>query len=314
MKQLQTNLRKGKTFMKLLKWLGIVLAGLVIVVLATAGVLYGLGWSKLNKVYPVSASALTLPTDPAAIERGRHLVETVSLCGSCHGPDLSGGILFEVAALGSFPAPNLTRGEGGVGRALTDSDWVRALRHGVDSEGRTLAFMPSNHFYYYSDSDLAAVIAYVKSAPPVDNVMPPLTLTPLGYLLTGMGGFDSELRAEQIDHTAPRPPAPPPGPSAEYGQYLVRVGICSECHGEGLVGRTAAQAERGAPAGPNLTRGGELIGWSEEDYLKALRTGVKPSGSQMSDEMPWKQIGQMSDEELHAIWLYLQSLPAQPTP
>jgi hypothetical protein len=53
-----------------------------------------------------------------------------------------------------------------------------------------------------------------------------------------------------------------------------------------------------------------IIGWSEEDFITALRTGVTPSGHVLSEAMPWRYVGQMTDEELQAIWLYLQSLPA----
>ena len=63
---------------------------------------------------------------------------------------------------------------------------------------------------------------------------------------------------------------------------------------------------------PNLTRGGEMDGWSEEDFIATMRTGVTPSGHQLNDFMPWKYFGQMTDDELKAVWMYLQSLPALP--
>lgn len=50
--------------------------------------------------------------------------------------------------------------------------------------------------------------------------------------------------------------------------------------------------------------------WSEEDFISTLRSGVTPSGHQLSDNMPWRYVGQMTDDELRAVWLYLQSLPA----
>jgi hypothetical protein len=74
----------------------------------------------------------------------------------------------------------------------------------------------------------------------------------------------------------------------------------------------------GAPFGPpgeevpspNLTPGGPLASWREEDFIKTMRNGVTPGGRELSEEMPWKYLGQMTDEELQAVWLYLQSLPA----
>lgn len=60
---------------------------------------------------------------------------------------------------------------------------------------------------------------------------------------------------------------------------------------------------------PNLTTGGPLAGWREEDFLKAIRTGQTPGGRILSDDMPWRAFGRMTDAELQAVWLYLRSLP-----
>ena len=63
--------------------------------------------------------------------------------------------------------------------------------------------------------------------------------------------------------------------------------------------------------GPNLTPGGELRGWTEADFIQAMRAGVSPSGHKLNpDFMPWKMYANMTDEELKSLWLYLQSLPA----
>jgi mono/diheme cytochrome c family protein len=67
--------------------------------------------------------------------------------------------------------------------------------------------------------------------------------------------------------------------------------------------------EPGAPPAPNLTPGGQLNGWSEAQFVSAMRTGVTPSGHRMSAAMPWELTGQLTDEELGAIFAYLQSLP-----
>jgi hypothetical protein len=61
--------------------------------------------------------------------------------------------------------------------------------------------------------------------------------------------------------------------------------------------------------GPNLTPGGELAAWSEADFIQTIRTGATPSGHQLNAVMPWKTYGKMSDDELKATFLYLQSLP-----
>jgi hypothetical protein len=65
----------------------------------------------------------------------------------------------------------------------------------------------------------------------------------------------------------------------------------------------------GKPAS-NLTRTG--IGtWTDADFLKALREGIRPGGTAIDSAMPWKQSGLMTDPEIHAVWLYLKSVPAR---
>ena len=57
-----------------------------------------------------------------------------------------------------------------------------------------------------------------------------------------------------------------------------------------------------------MTPGGRLGDWNEEDFIQALRTGVRPDGSVMSQEMPWRYFTEMTDVELKALWMYLGSL------
>ena len=112
---------------------------------------------------------------------------------------------------------------------------------------------------------------------------------------------------EQIDHSGPRPAAPPPGVTAAYGGYLTRT--CTECHGANLNGAPFGPPGQQVPT-PNLTAGGELGAWSETDFFTTMRTGLTPKGHQLDKDMPWPYYGQMTDDELRAVWLYLRSLPA----
>lgn len=61
---------------------------------------------------------------------------------------------------------------------------------------------------------------------------------------------------------------------------------------------------------PNLTPGGELASWSEDGFIKTLRTRITSYGRQLNNEMPWEYYGQMIGDELSALWMYLQALPA----
>ena len=287
----------------LFKWIGITLGGLLGLLVVTSIVLYFVGGAKLSKKYDVRVETISIPSDPAVVQRGEHLA-VIFLCTRCHTEDLSGQIYFEPPGLLSIPTPNLTSGTGGIGSFYTDQDWVRALRHGVGHDGRALFFMlKANH--YLGDEDLGALIAYLKSIPPVDNHLPERRIEPFAKLMMGAGLFPL-FAADQLDH-ARRVPAPPqPGATIAYGEYLSRT--CTECHGADF---------NGAPFGPpgeevftpNLTPGGELGFWSEGEFFTTMRMGRTPGGKQLNEEMPWKYYGQMADEELKAVWLYLQSLP-----
>ena len=293
---------------KILKWIAIVLGGLIgLAILVVLG-LYVSTTLRMNKTYDIQPEAVVVPSDAASLARGKHWAEMH--CQSCHGPDLGGGPFFEDPSLGYVDTPNLTSGKGGIGGANTDADWVRALRHGVKANGQSVFIMPSNDFYYLNDEDLGSIIAYVKSVPPVDREIRPRSLSVMAKVLYALGAFGDLLYAETIQHDV-RPPAPLVGITLEYGEYLVNAHGCPSCHGQALSG--AQPAEPGAPLAPNLTPGGELIAWSEADFINTLRTGVAPSGHQLSDAMPWKGLGKMTDDELKTVWLYLKSLPARET-
>ena len=102
--------------------------------------------------------------------------------------------------------------------------------------------------------------------------------------------------------------APARGVSVEYGNYLVSTNDCRDCHGVNLSG-----AEYPDPTvkliTPNLTPGGELGLWSEEDFINTLRTGITPHGHQLKETMPWEIYRMFTDDELKAIYMYLHSLP-----
>jgi mono/diheme cytochrome c family protein len=297
---------------KILKWIGIVLGSLIGLLIVAFAILYVIGsakWNRLHGKYDVPVETLTIPTDEASIARGEHIA-TLHLCRICHTEALSGQAV-SVPGLLTFGIPNLTSGAGGVGATNEDEDWVGAIRHGVGHDDRGLVMMPARTFYYLSDEDLGDLIAYLKSLPPVDNEIPPTDLGPLGRVMLPLGLLPPEITPNVIviDHDAPRPVAPQPGVTVEYGEYLALT--CALCHGPDFNGQTV-QLDGPPVLTPNLTPGGELRFWSEEDFITTVRTGVTPGGKQLRSEMPWKYLGQMTDDELKAVWLFLQSLPALP--
>jgi cytochrome c553 len=298
---------------KILKWIGIGLGSLVALLVVAAVVLYILGSNRLNKHYDIQPEAIAIPTGEAAIARGRHLVEALTFCKGCHGEQLEGDIFEDEPMIATFYAPNLTSGQGGIGASYSDADYVSAIRHGVDPQGRGLFIMHSDVYHNLSQQDLGAMIAYLKSVPPVDNELPEPKIKPLGRIMVALGVFDSEalplIPAEKIDHQAPFVEMPQQSASAEYGAYLMSITLCHMCHGPQLAGGTPL--EPGMPAGPNITPSGELEDWSEADFIQTMRTGVSPDGDKLNaDFMPWDVYSNMTDEELESLWLYLQSLPA----
>lgn len=198
-----------------------------------------------------------------------------------------------------------------MGAIYTDTDYVGAIRHGVNPEGRGLMIMHSDIFHNLSQEDLGALIAYIKSMPPVDNKIPDRKVLPMGRIMVALGMFDSEvmpfLPAEEIDHDAPFNKMPEMGPTAEFGEYLVSITYCRMCHGSDLTG--GPPLEPGIPPGPGILAYGAPDGWSEEQFVTTIRTGVTPSDKELNTEfMPWDFYANLTDDELTALWLYIASL------
>jgi len=289
---------------RVLIWIGIFLGSIVGLLVVVVAALAIIGGSKLNKQYDVEPAPVAISDETAVIQRGQYLVS--ASCAGCHGDNLEGKPFVDDPALGRIPAPNLTAGEGGAGAGFKDADFVRAIRHGIDNEGKPLAIMPSRAYWHFSNEDLGAIIAYVKSMPPVDNEIGEKDVGLMGRLLIGAGALDI-LAAESIDHTGPRPTAQTQTINAPYGEYLANTGDCRSCHGPDLTG--APSAEPGGLPGPDITPGGQVTDWTTEEFITAMRMGVTPDGQQLDPEfMPWEAYGRLTDDDLTAIFLYLQSL------
>jgi mono/diheme cytochrome c family protein len=294
---------------KVLKWIGIVLGSLIGLILVAGIVLYFIGNARLNKTYELPPDHVVVPTDAASIEYGEHRVRT--MCIGCHGEDLSGVTDFvALDPIFRLDSANLTSGQGGIGAEFTDEDYVRAIRHGIGRNGKGI-FMPAVLSYQHlSDEDLGAMIAYLKTIPPVDHETRGLQSTVLSKVMFGAGLFGN-LPAENVSHKTDVT-APAPGASVEFGEYMANITGCRDCHGQELAGGPFPDPSV-TKISPNLTPGGELNAWSEEDFINAMRTGQTPSGYQLNPElMPWKEYAGLTDTERKAIWLYLRSLPELP--
>jgi mono/diheme cytochrome c family protein len=315
-----------KTFWK---WVGTVFGALVGLILTAFIIVYIKSQARLTRIYQLPEDTVPIPTDPASLERGQHIFRFRG-CEACHSgggspdlaqethfdvpsqdlPSMEGNVYLDDPAIGKVIASNLTSGEAGVGRVYADRDWVHAIRHGIRPDGTPLLFMPSTEFYYLGDEDLGAVVAFIKSAPAVDNELPPSTLSWTGRAVMTLVPAITFIPAELITHEAPRPVSPQAGITPEYGEYLTYS--CKVCHGQTMSGGPIPGFPSSWPPAPNLTfgEGSALPSWTEAGFMNTLRTGVTPEGREVRGEyMPWGSYRFMSDDELKAVWSYLQFLP-----
>src|SRR5690606_29074360 len=102
---------------KALKWTGIALGSLLVLILILGGVMYFVGGSKLGRTYEVQTADLVIPTDSASIARGAHLARTNG-CTDCHTPNLAGQVMIDAPPF-RVVAANLTAGAGGIGGRYT---------------------------------------------------------------------------------------------------------------------------------------------------------------------------------------------------
>jgi len=275
----------------------------------------------------------TIPRTPQRLARGKYLVEGLLQCWGCHSeidftkrPALpfagkaGGGYVFPNVELGlpepnRVVAPNISPDPDFGGGKWKDADFVRALRRGIGHDGRTLfPLMPYQFFRNLSDEDLAAVIVYVRSVPPVHIERPKIVLA-------------DDIRK----YLQPLPPAPSvsePGKSdpVAYGKYLVNAGHCAACHtpedeqgnpipGMDFAGGAVLTGAWGpdpvklvSVASLNLTPDSSGIGYFDEKmFIKTIRTG-KVEARPLSNIMPWAFFRNLSDDDLKAIFAYLHSL------
>jgi mono/diheme cytochrome c family protein len=296
---------------RLLKALGYLAGGAVALILVAAAAVYGFSEVRYRKQYAVAVPRVAIPTDSAARARGGHLARSFGGCIECHGENLGGKVVADDHAFGRVYAANLTRGQGGIGAVRSDADLVRAIRHGVGPTGRALVVMPSTDYVNFTETDLAAVVAYVRSLPAVDNVMPAVSVGPLARALMVAGKMPI-LHAEQIDHSRPTPAGIVPAVTATYGGYIARIG-CAGCHGPQLAGGRIETGPPDWPQAANLTPAGRTKDWSDADFARLFRTGIRPDGSPVNPVMPIRLTKNFTDDEIHALTLYLRTLPAVPT-
>jgi mono/diheme cytochrome c family protein len=271
---------------------------------------------------PIAANA-----DPAVIAHGEYIVRTVGDCVGCHAATdrtedvmrgdttlpLSGGHTWKIPP-GTFYARNITPDtETGLGK-VSDGQIARALRYGVGHDGRVL--LPFMEMQGLADDDLAAVVSYLRSMPPVKNAVPLHEYSfPLGKIVK------ATLFASPKGPKEPPPKLAPTGLSVERGRYLAdSVALCWGCHtdrsmktGELLNPKFSGGKNHPDPFDksrvwnpPNLTRGkgGRLALFDEEAFVKRMRAGRALPGS----PMPWQNLARWTEDDVRSVYRFLASL------
>ena len=313
---------------RVLRILGL-LIGLVVVAIIALVVFINATWDKPHDRPTLTRTA---SMDSATIVRGEFLFKYGNTCWSCHSatphPNAppSGGKPFDLTnvgpGFGMFYTPNITPDqETGIG-SWTDGEIVRAIREGIRKDGRALfPLMPVATLKGISDDDIFALVAYMRSIPPVSNKVMPHDIRFPTKALFALGVVGPE---PAITNPIPTPER---GITPEYGQYLARhAALCSDCHTPRdlntgafyfdslFAGSTISFGEiENDPIwayAVNITPDAETgIGnWSEDQFLLALRTGTRPDGRILVNHMPYAEYGLWNEDDLKAIYSYLKTV------
>jgi mono/diheme cytochrome c family protein len=302
---------------------GVGIGVLVLVILVAVGISATIGWRPFIGPKKRALTDRKFEATPERLKRGEYLSEHVAGCTYCHtpqeegpnGPELvrgqkGGGQIFNIPGFpGTVVAPNITPDrETGIGN-FTDDQLARAIREGISHDGQTLfPMMPYAHFRRVSDEDLASVVVYLKTLPPIRNSLPRTDIHfPVKYLIRGVP--EPVTGTVQADLSTP----------TSRGEYLVNLSSCLDCHTPRKRGRPDSSMKfaggqvfdaSGQIASPNITPDATGIGsYTEEKFVKALRTGYVGK-RQLNTVMPWQGYSGQTDEDLKAMYAYLRTVPA----
>ena len=285
---------------RLLKILGIVIGpiGLVIVAL----VLYGQMRfnSDIGKVQ--NQPALGIVADTSNVKLGERIATIRNGCIHCHGADLGGFTFIDDPMMGSMSGANITPAKL---KDRTDEEIARAIKYGLNRENKSLIFMPSFEYQYLSNSDIASLIAYIRSVPAVEKDSPKISIGPMAKILFGLGKMPNLVAANELIDPSINIQKPAEENTVEFGKYMVNSG-CIGCHRMDLTGGTIPGAP---PDWPPASALNDLKskGYTAEKFPQVLRSGVKPDGTNLKLPMVASTARLMTDDELGAIWKYLES-------
>ena len=268
-----------------------------------------------------SAAGVTPVLAETPVERGEYLVRGPMGCGNCHTPlgpegpvagqELAGRLVDDNPAFTAY-APNIT--PGGRAAGWSDAELAQAIREGLRPDGSLIGPpMPFTMYRGISDADLAAVVAFLRTLPAVENETPAST-----YRIPLPPAYGPPVGSVT---------APERGVTAEYGGYMATaITHCMECHtpmgpqgpmlDTGLgQGGFEFHGPWGVSVAANLTSGEDgLAGYSDDEIKAMITQGRRPDGTAMLPPMPYGYLARMTPGDLDAIVLYLRALPPLPDP
>jgi mono/diheme cytochrome c family protein len=309
--------------MALRRWqkLGLITV-LAVMAVISMGITFTIGWRPIIGPKSRALTDRRFEATPQRLARGKYLVDGVMGCLGCHtdpdwsrpgAPPVAGregsGHIWADQNMPWLVAPNITPDKDTGAGNWSDDALARAIREGIGHDGRALfPQMPYPHYRDMSDEDLASVIVYLRSVPPVRNQLPITKMPfPLNYLIRNV----------------PQPVTAPvanPDLSAPQrrGEYLVGMAACADCHtpqekgqpmpGMEFAGGFILYEPKGTVASSNITPAPSGIGYyNEATFVRAMREG-KVGARPLHASMPWIYFRNMNDDDLKSIFAYLQTL------
>jgi mono/diheme cytochrome c family protein len=245
----------------------------------------------LTARHAMPTQALAVRPAPSAANDGNRLAH-VDGCFSCHGGQLTGRVLFADLFGTRLIAPNLTR----LAHQETDTQLAAAIRYGVKRDDTSIIDMPSSELIKSSDSDIAAIIAYLRTLPTRPDATGE-TRWRLGGRTMLMAGL-LPVEATRINISARGPQRTPTSPLA-LGGYITQA-HCSVCHGPDLSGETIEGS-------PDLRV--SIQHYSPAAFEHFFRTGEGQigHGTKTMTRMIRGRFQYLTPADVHAIYVYLKA-------
>ncbi len=273
---------------------------------------------------------LSVIASPAQLDRGKYLSNHVTVCLNCHsqrdwtkfsgpiinGTEGQGGHLYsETDGIpGQVFTPNITPY---ALESWTDGEILRAITQGVNRSGQAMfPIMPYTSYSQLTQDDANAIVLYLRTLKPIYREIAPRKLNfPMGFFVN--------LSPQKAEPTVNAQDTQ----GIKYGKYLARIAGCDHCHtpidsrgkridkltmAGGMGFNMQGAVVRSANISPDLKTG--IGSWSKMRFISAFvnrgsaALGPDIENGAFNTPMPWAMYEGMTDEDLAALYAYLQSI------